>query len=995
MAANLNGRVLSAGNNISLPGALIKIEELGIRTRSRQDGSFNLSGLPAGTYELTVEYLGYQMASQTVTVSETEGTSVSILLAQVGGELDELVVQGVRLSQSLALNEQRTSMNVSNVVSADAIGKFPDNNIAESVSRLPGITLVRDQQTGEGSLVTIRGLDSGLNSYTLNGVRMATAGGGDRAISLNQLPPDGLQSVKVSKTLTPDMDGDAIGGTVDFRTPSAFDFQEMTMGASVRYSLNDIDDDSGYFLNGHFGDTFGPDKNIGFYITGYYEGKDSTGEESENEGDWEPYAWKRDSTVAIDPETFMLQGVGLDLYRNDIERYGFNSTLDYRFDDGSKVYLRGQYSSYTDTENHTYFDVRNEQAPNRLLQADIDQADLRQPGSAIVGRDARGNIYDYVPGLEIVDSDGDGVITDAVAVASFENGGTDRLYSLIGSSGVWDPQALRVGRGFSTDDNKARLASVNLGGEHFIDTFTLQWDLAYSYGESRNTSYDMEFGRRNEAPFDSSGVLFSYPDPRYPQWLLPGNLEEAMYDPANLDFRGASGEASKVTDRALIGKVDLQYDFGHEAGLQWVKGGVKYRRSQRKTDESDLFGGDAADTTLADHLDLLASEDYGSFLSGFYEGVDSFGPEFARAPFLDAVGSCDQSLFDGECSGFDDLMVDDTRYREEIYAGYGMAMARWGKLEVFGGGRIEHTAVHNEFFEVIDNQQTDEETVEEATTNTSYTNVLPSIHFNYRQSDQLVYRGAVWTSIARPEFQYLVSRADVEVAPDGDVSISRGNPDLKPAEAVNVDLGAEYYSKNGGLVSLNFFYKDIDNFIFKNNAVSASVSDEGAEVSTVLNGQGASLYGVEVGLVQQFTTLPAPWDGLGFLFNYTYQRSRAKSGIDYRIDEKIPFINAPENNFNVQLFYEKYGLEARLAYNYTDKYIEDLRSNAVDKWIRPWDRLDFQLRYTLLNGVSVTAEVQNILDGHNYWSTRGPSNGYQKDYVENGRTFFLGLSWRR
>ncbi|WP_019960197.1 TonB-dependent receptor [Woodsholea maritima] len=1031
-AGTLTGTVKGLGDGAALSGALITVQETGQSVATRQDGSYRIANLPAGTYTLSVSYLGFEGESASVAV-DAEGTVRSdFALVQMGAETpDTIVVRGARLGQNRSLSEQRANLNVTNVVSADALGKFPDNNIAESVSRLPGITLVRDQQTGEGSFVTIRGLDTRLNTYNLNGVRLATADAGSRGISLNQLPPDGLQSVEVSKTLRPDMDGDAIGGTIDFRTPSAFDYDGMSAGGSITTDYNDRNGDTGYNVSGFFGDTFGAQDEYGFYITGYYQDKSSTGEESENEGDWEPYRWRNGSNDRdVDAQTLQMQGVGLDLFENDLKRYGFNTTLDRRFNDGSKVWFRGQYSFYEDAEDHTYFDVRNSRNVSinghsgRLVQKNLLDASLSQPWQVITGQaGALGNVYGYTTD-QIVDRDNDGLITDADRSNSDPmNGSTGRLYSLIGKSGVWDPRRLRIGRGFSWRTEEYELWSANLGGEHFVDAFTIEWDLAYSSGRTARTEdAGIDFGRDGAAPFDQSGVLYAFPNPRYPQWILPGTLAQDIYDPANLDLQGGDASEREATDNSVIGQIDVDWDVTL-GFLDRIEFGGKVRRQEHEVDENPVFEGKTRDLTLAQVLAInpafVGQAEYGDFLSGYYSGKDSFGMTFNRNALQHAFNSCDDRLFSScETSFSDDEMTrNDRTSKETVYAGYAMGVAEWNDWQVFGGVRVEHTEVENDYFSSVRRITLDEGGVElddvtvarRGSSEGSYTNVLPSIHVNYRPNENWVYRGAIWTSIARPNFEDMTSRESVSVSQtrlnsgsirvDG-VSISRGNADLKPTEALNFDLGFEYYSPNGGLISANIFYKDLENFIYFDFRNDGTVKDtfEGqpADVATVANGPEAKLYGIELGLVQQFTALPSPWDGLGVAANVTIQESETTpSGTrSAGQGDKVDLINAPNLGYNAQIFYEKYGLEARLAYNFSGDYVEDLRNNGINKIVQDWDRLDFQLRYTFANGFSIRGEVQNILDGHNYWATRGYEQAFQKDYVENGRSFFLGADYR-
>ena len=151
--------------------------------------------------------------------------------------------------------------------------------------------------------------------------------------------------------------------------------------------------------------------------------------------------------------------------------------------------------------------------------------------------------------------------------------------------------------------------------------------------------------------------------------------------------------------------------------------------------------------------------------------------------------------------------------------------------------------------------------------------------------------------------------------------------------------------------------------------------------------------GAELTLIQQFTSLPEPWDGLGISLNATFQESDADPGDEWR--PSTEFINAPASQYNAQLFFERYGLQARLSYQYTDRFIEDLRDYNINKWIHDWDRLDMQIRYTFNNGMAIRLQAQNLMDTHNYWAIRGKNgDSFQKDYVENGRVFSLGFDYR-
>ena len=156
-------------------------------------------GIPEGTYNVKITYIGYGDVDEEVTVTEGETVSISISLAPTNYQLDEVEVAAHGLSgQAKALNTQRTNLNITNVVSTDQIGKFPDANIGDAVKRIPGITMQVDQ--GEARNVIIRGLSPQLNSVTLNGSRIPSAEGDNRNIQMDLIPSDMIQTIEVNKS---------------------------------------------------------------------------------------------------------------------------------------------------------------------------------------------------------------------------------------------------------------------------------------------------------------------------------------------------------------------------------------------------------------------------------------------------------------------------------------------------------------------------------------------------------------------------------------------------------------------------------------------------------------------------------------------------------------------------------------------------------------------------------------------------------------------------
>jgi len=908
--------------------------------------------------------------------------------APAAAEVDEVVVTGQRLSTANAIEAQRRSGVVSSVISSDDLGKLPDANVADALARAPGINVVVNQETGEGEYVSVRGLAGTFNAYSINGVRVALTDPDSRKMSMTVLPPNGLKSITVSKTLTPDMDGDAIGGSVNFQTPTAFDFTKPVARAFLSYGVNDRaqeqgEEDGSGQIQMDFASRLSSDSRFGAFVSFNYGKSNSLNEETENDGEWEPYRWRKDSEEAIDERSMYLPGIDLDYRRIEQERFGGNFSLDYQ-GQANDFYLRGQYSRLERTGTNDYTDFRSRKT-KRLQQVDLENSSLIQPDNAVVGFGAKGRIYSYTV-AQMKDFDADGVITDADRKSS------SSYWSLFGRSGVWSPETFQFARTFQTLDQVSTLGTINLGGQSRLNRLTLDYDLSYSAGEkggpdSFSIGYNCD---ACSAPFNQTGLLWSSYDPRFPMPQLPAFAQNAQNDPNLLPYDGGGRSRDKQTDARTAFKFDAVYEM--EGVVRHLKAGVKVLRSEREYDATPIWGG-SFDNTPLEGKSLgqsgLIDREVGSVLNGRYY----YGAILNRDRVTAAIEAAQKA--NPVTYSYADLSSSDKSGEETIYAGYGLASFQFNDLDVVAGVRVEHTEVSNT------NWIEDEAQTGFGDTDSNYTNVLPSVTAVYRPSDNFVYRGAIWTSFSRPEFSNISRGVSVGRAPPrpgqtlGDiVSISRGNPDLKPAEALNLDVSAEYYPDRSSLVSIGVFHKKIDHFIFTNgSAVDADTQEGVITISQPKNGETAKITGVELNLIKSFEGMGAPFDGFGVEANLTRQVSEAETGLDYRKGRSISFIQAPDLIYNASLTYQKYGFEARLSYQYQGAYIEDLRDNAVDKWVQPNKSLDFHSRYNFRPGLTMDFDVQNILDGHRYYTTKGESPSYQKDYMEPGRNFLVRLAY--
>ncbi len=346
----LTGTVSEVESGKRLIGAQVVLDGTQIGDVSDRTGRYVIPGVKTGDYTLVVTYLGYETVRMSATVKAGSANVYDVEMKTVEFTTGDVLITGLREGQVKALNQQKTASNIKNIVAADAIGRFPDLNTAEALQRIPGTSVQRDQ--GEGRYVLIRGTEARLNSVQINGERVPSPEGDIRSVALDVIPSDALASIEVSKAITPDMDGDAIGGSINLITKSAFDYNEPIYKLTVAGGYNDIVGDLNYQAAGTYGTKLGDDSNFGVLLSASYfrteRGSDNNEMEWILSGDLEDFP--DDFGITPPDGANVIGDMQLRDYVITRERLGISSTIDYKLDDNSKVYIRGLFNQFGDQE---------------------------------------------------------------------------------------------------------------------------------------------------------------------------------------------------------------------------------------------------------------------------------------------------------------------------------------------------------------------------------------------------------------------------------------------------------------------------------------------------------------------------------------------------------------------------------------------------------------------------------------------------------------------
>ncbi len=869
---SIRGKITDADHQ-SLPGATVLIENLHTAVTSDGNGYYTLTNLKPGTYKVKVSYVGYEPKTFTV---KYDGKNL-IHNVELGGgrELHEVVVNGAFYGQRKAIQMQKEAMGVSNVVSADQVGKFPDSNIGDALKRINGVNVQYDQ--GEARFGQVRGTSADLTSVTVNGNRMPSAEGDTRNVQLDLIPADMIETIELNKVVTSDMDGDAIGGEINLVTKNTPNHRVLNFNVGSGFSW--ISKKPTWDLGVTYGNRFFNNK-LGVMASVSYQyspiGSDNTEfEYTEN-----------------DDKSIVLKKAEVRQYYVTRQRQSYSLALDYVFNPQHKISFKGIYNRRNDWENRY-----------RVTYKKLDSKASKQ---SMVMQTKAG----------------------------------------------------------SSDNKNARLElqqtmDYTLSGEHSFGSLKMDWAGSYSRAtedrpNERYVAYQMK-GIDLASDFVDAGNKQPYYSKAMPS-----------LDDANWKVTDMTNCNQNIAENEWKGRLNFTLPLTNGLYGNTLKFGGKYT-SKDKTRERALYDYDAEEVLGSDWRNLTSAQIRDGFMPGNQYPIGT--------PFItiETLGAIDFSKYNGTLNL--EEVAGNYKIREQISAGYLRFDQSLGKkLSATVGLRVERTDLKTNGNNVTVDNDGNATMTPTGDFKSHYTDLLPSLLLKYKINEDGNLRASITKTISRPKYSALIANKSFNTA---DLTATIGDPNTKPAKAMNVDLSADYYFKSVGLVSLGVFYKDIKNvniewssnkYLGSDLGLTGDMAQESFSVTQNINAYDARVLGVEVAYQRDFSFIAPALKCIGFYGTYTYTHSTTRNfneRLGVKDGDNVKVAGSPEHTANASLFFEKYGVNVRLSYNFASAFIDQMStSRQLDRYYDKVNYLDLNASYTWGKKTKFTvfANANNLLN---------------------------------
>lgn len=947
----IRGVVSDAVRGVYLEGAEVRISGIDIVAVTNSEGRFSLRAIPVGEYTLEASYLGRPTRRTTVTVTSNEVSVANMALRATGEDdqaIESVVVVGARPqaeSEARALQLQRSSSAIINVVSADAVGQFPDQNIAAALSRLPGIAVARDQ--GQERSVSLRGAPSRWTTISFDGVNVIAPSG--RTARTDTVPSSIASAVAVRKAVTPDMQGESLAGNIDIITRGAFDYPGFKAGLNVGAGYNELGGTDQSEIGGFVSNTFNEGR-LGVLLSASRYERDMITDNFET--DWESGEDSQDREPGFEDRAW-ADAHQNKLYRLTRSNSAFSGRLDFRPSDEHRFFVSSIYTEFTDDELRNAHEFDFDDGATRTDEAEVTRgyADIRTGNTPL-----RGTIY----GVEL-----DSTLNTTKTVESiFTNtlGGEQRF-------GEWGASwRLNYSESLSESGPTIQSAWRSPRGENALSQ---RPTVIYDFTNRENHGVSLFNTIVNPDGSLSQGAFKRSLDPQDYEFVYLRNVERLQ------DSESASARLDLSRDLTMFNRsTELQFGFQYDD---------RSKKDTRRTLE--IVPGALSDAGVP----VPSPNDFA--INDPYKGELPLG--YAFRYFSDSglrnlwSGLAAQGLSRVQANTSE---TNNYEVTESVLAGYAMTTTYFNWGNILAGARIER--VENTGSALV-RFGDDFEPVEVEDDNLQ---VFPSVHLNWDINDELKLRLSANSGAARPDFTILRPNFNVS---DENETISGGNPFAGPEKAIGGDAYLEWYLPMGGFFSVGAYYKALDDVLFtieRPRFGSDVLNEPGIDRSdysfrTTDNGGSGHLAGFEIAFSQTLEPfadrlkLPDWASGFGIRGNLTLNDSESETP-DGR---KVQLPGSSDMIYNVALSYERYGLSTRLSWQYRTKWIDSIGSGDIlgDGFWDEVGRLDFKVGYSFNANTSAYLEANNL--------TSEPGIRYEGDrirvseYEEFGPRYMVGL----
>jgi iron complex outermembrane receptor protein len=861
-------------------------------------------------------------------------------------KLDAVQVTGFSGSLAKSVADKRNAEVISDTISSEDIGKFPEQNMAESLQRVTGVQITRSN--GEGQFVSLDGLDPKFTEVLYNGRELPSATG-TRSFDFTILSSEFVQELTTYKSPTANLPAGGLAGTINIGTLKPLDYGKEHFAGSAD---GVYDDNAKGGMDPHVSAVYTNtylDHTLGWMVGADYDKRQLDVEEYQ--------AFGMQPTTA--PPGPVLNGAthyNLENATNLGENIGertrdsFISALQYKPNDIFEARLDGLYSRF---HNDTILPVDS-----------LREVNVNGPVTSSVV-DPAGNVVYY---------DGNGIDNRNNARTDDER---DTLKS-IGLGGTLKLQDWTLDGEASYSSSKKLYTDISLEALGRASGF---YDLRTDPGGIPSIGYDRGYDPMDPNNFNAIGVNGDVDQPTSDRIrnfkftatrdISSGWLSDLQMGVDRTDQTFATGSSVlSVPAEAVANALGLPYNANIESGsfsaaqfmrqfggsgfLSGYSGGSTFPKTWLSADPRVLL----AQLSLHDLEQLAPLTQNQAAVSSIEEKSDS------------AFVKLDFDSPDGRFSGNVGLRYVRT---DEDATGYVPDL----NTLVFSQQGAVTTALVNAY----------------ATVSNSYSKVLPSLNLRYNITDDLIARFAAAKVMQRPDLSVLAPTTIVNADVD---SITKGNPNVAPYLANQFDASFEWYFNKESLLSLAFFYKDVKNFVVStstNETYDVTQLQSGAVVPTTFsvlqpnNGANTTLKGVEAGYQQPFTFLPGWLKGFGALANYTYIDAGELKVTD--TGSPLPLPGVSKNSYNVGAYYENATYGARLLYNYRSGYVSDPLSFFGDgAFVKGYGQLDFSANYNINKSLSATFQIVNVTNAPLVTvNNAGINRGWELD----GRRYQIGL----